>query len=329
MSTDNEKLISIIIPVYQVKDTLRRCVLSCLNQKYIDEKEVEIVLIDDGSTDGSGKLCDELVSEFSDRDIIVKHTKNFGVSHARNLGIETATGRFVCFVDSDDSLSDLFINDCVKFLDEETLLIVQGESYDTKSKISGYKYLEDSVLCENTHVWGKLFDRKTLIDNKIFFTEGLTIGEDLLFLIDFAISIDSKRAVRLSTTDGYNYSINEESVMNRSFKESYMDQLVCWKKAEEKLLEHAELISPYAFVSLYVSQVLTALLVIGKVACWDKDERDEDIAKLAIAESTKQIKYALKKRGTFAALSFAHKIKVTVLKISPKLYVKMYAKMKG
>ena len=93
-------LISVIVPVYNTKDYLDRCVQSIINQTY---HNIEIILVDDGSTDDSGKKCDSWASK--DNRIHVIHQKNAGVSAARNAGIEFAHGEYIGFVDSDDVLS--------------------------------------------------------------------------------------------------------------------------------------------------------------------------------------------------------------------------------
>ncbi len=326
MNTDNKLLFSIIIPVYQAESTLRECVQSCLEQRYVDPNEVELILVDDGSTDGSSKLCDELAGE--DSRIKVRHTGNSGVSHARNIGIELAQGRFILFVDSDDTVSGDLLSNLIKHADEETLLVDETKHFWSAQKVSGFQYIENSVLDANTHVWGKLFDRECLNEGKIRFIEGLAIGEDLLFLIDLGMFIGKKRAVRCIYGDDYNYSDNDNGAMNSSFKKSYLDQIICWKKTEEKLLTVKENLSPYAFVSVAVSQILTALLVAGKVAT-QKGQRDQDLDKLAIDEARGQINHALKTRGAFAALSAGHKFKVALLRTNPDLYLKLYAKHKN
>ena len=92
-----KELISIIVPVYNVEKYLKKCVDSIVNQTY---KNLEIILVDDGATDNSGKICDELVE--LDNRIKVYHKKNGGLSDARNYGVERATGDYIGFVDSDD-----------------------------------------------------------------------------------------------------------------------------------------------------------------------------------------------------------------------------------
>lgn len=97
-------LISVIIPVYNVQQYLRECVSSVLAQVY---SNLEIILIDDGSTDESGKLCDELA--LSDERISVFHKTNGGLSRARNYGVEHCHGDWILFVDSDDYVSPVYV----------------------------------------------------------------------------------------------------------------------------------------------------------------------------------------------------------------------------
>lgn len=93
----SEPIISAIVPVYNVCMFLARCIESLINQKY---PAVEIILIDDGSTDGSDKICDEYADKHESIKVI--HIQNGGVSNARNIGLDMATGEYVTFVDSDD-----------------------------------------------------------------------------------------------------------------------------------------------------------------------------------------------------------------------------------
>ena len=328
MPIDSNKTITIIIPVYQAKDTLRKCVLSCLDQKDLDPGELEVILVDDGSTDGSNEICDELAKEDTCHRIKVIHTENGGVSRARNIGIEEASGRFIIFVDADDAVRDGLIANMIKHADESTLLVDETNNYSATSKINGYQYIENVILHENTHVWGKLFDRDSIISGDIRFMEGLTIGEDLLFLLDYALYIDKKHGIRCIADGDYIYTENENSAMNRAFKKSYLDQIRCWRMAEDRLMSVRTNLSPYAFVSVAVSQILTALLVVGKVAVQGED-RDAQLDNEAVGQVKEQINHALKTRGAFAGLSLGHKLKVIIFRISPKMYLDLYARHKG
>lgn len=325
----NSKLVSIIIPVYQAENYLIKCVESCLKQKNLSEDEFEIILVDDGSTDKSASICDDLQREYGSEKIKVCHTENHGVSHARNTGMDKAIGRFVVFVDSDDAVMEGFLDNLTKRADEYTDLVDETSSFSGSQKLNGYQYIENSILNANTHVWGKLFSLKTIRDGNVRFEEELTIGEDLLFLIDFALCIDKKHSIRCMADGDYVYTENQQSAMNRPFKESYLDQLTCWREAEERLLTARENISPYAFVSLSVSQILTALLVLGKIATQDENQKNENLDKEAIKRVKEQINHALKTRGTFAGLSLGHKVKVIIFRINPELYLNLYARHKG
>ena len=106
-------LISIIIPVYNVEKYLKECVDSCINQTY---KNLEIILVNDGSTDSSGVLCDDL--EKKDNRIKVIHKQNGGLSSARNAGLDVATGNYICFLDSDDWMN-------VRAIEESLLLSIK------------------------------------------------------------------------------------------------------------------------------------------------------------------------------------------------------------
>ena len=106
---NKEPLISIIIPIDNIMDCLEKCVDSCINQTY---KNIEIIMVDDGSTDGTGELCDK-IKEKDDR-IRVFHKENGGSSSARNLGIEHAKGEYLGFVDSDDFISPTMYEELVK-----------------------------------------------------------------------------------------------------------------------------------------------------------------------------------------------------------------------
>ncbi len=117
---NHQPLISIIIPVYNTKDCLVKCVDSCIRQTY---RELEILLVDDGSTDGTGQLCDELMKK--DERIRVFHQENRGSSSARNRGISEARGEYLGFVDSDDFISPSMYENLIKAILRYQVLIAQ------------------------------------------------------------------------------------------------------------------------------------------------------------------------------------------------------------
>lgn len=105
--------ITVIVPVYNVAELLPRCIDSLLNQKFTD---YELLLIDDGSTDGSGVICDEYVQK--DNRLKVIHKQNEGVSKTRNRGIEESRGTWITFVDSDDYVTPDYLSDLYSCTDE-------------------------------------------------------------------------------------------------------------------------------------------------------------------------------------------------------------------
>lgn len=191
---DNQALISVIIPVYNVEEYLRECIESVLNQTFSD---FEVILVDDGSTDSSGDICDEYV-EKDDR-VVVIHKKNEGPSKTRNVGLENANGKYIYFLDSDDYIeinalellvdtaesnqADLVFFDAVSFTDDRSQIrqgyVVNG-TYETKS---GYEMLTDLHNNNDYHcsVVLLIINRNLLNDNNIRFLESAYCSEDMLF----------------------------------------------------------------------------------------------------------------------------------------------------
>lgn len=123
------KKLSVIIPVYNVEKFLHRCVDSVLNQTY---KNLEVILVDDGSPDNSGKICDEYAK--SDSRVVVVHQKNGGLSAARNAGMDIATGYYVAFLDSDDYISCDMYSEMIEKLEDNNLDIISCNVYVVKGK---------------------------------------------------------------------------------------------------------------------------------------------------------------------------------------------------
>lgn len=176
--------ISIIIPVYNAENYLKECVDSILNQAF---SEYEILLIDDGSSDGSGKLCDEY--EGRDERIAVCHQSNHGVSAARNVGIRHAIGDWIMFVDADDYLMDDALNNLYNIAKNSDADYIYGNTLQksrTKEKLCIPK-LKDRVWQNNydrlVHfgLWGHMFKSSLIKDNNVLFIDGQAYGEDMLF----------------------------------------------------------------------------------------------------------------------------------------------------
>lgn len=180
--------ISVIIPVYNVGRFLRQCIESVQNQNY---GNLEIILVDDGSTDSSGQICDFYAEK--DCRIKVLHKQNGGVGAARNSGMDTATGDYVCFVDGDDYVMpdyvEYLLHLCVEHKTQVSLSTECYTNFDTKQNkdkeetIYTGEQATEAILCYKLPigVYNKLFDRNFLLEKNIRFIEGLPIGEGFNF----------------------------------------------------------------------------------------------------------------------------------------------------
>ena len=182
--------VSVIVPVYNVEPYLDKCINSVLNQTF---QNYELILVDDGSTDNSGKICEEYSQK--DRRIKVIHQKNAGLSVARNNGFELSKGNYICFLDSDDWYSENALEvmvDIVKNYDVEIGMIklfetttenIKYESKDGVKIVSSYECIGNLLKDHNNYVQAcnKLYKRELL--EKLKFPEG-KIYEDFYIVID-------------------------------------------------------------------------------------------------------------------------------------------------
>lgn len=228
----NDK-VSIIIPVYNCKQYISRCVLSLLKQTY---ENIELVLIDDGSTDGSGDILD---SYSNDLRVSVYHIKNGGVSRARNYGIKHATGTWIMFVDADDFVSCNYVDTLLKAAHYYKVQIATCSAYHTfDSNIQSLPVLEKSRVnyikvdeydftkpYEHSCCWGAIYHRDVIED--ISFVEDLYVGEDTFFFCeclnkcDYVVDVGEKL---------YCYIHYENSLMHGEWNEKKATELLAWKR---------------------------------------------------------------------------------------------------
>jgi len=225
-------LISIIVPVYNVENYLRKCLDSILVQTY---SLFEVIVIDDGSTDKCSQICDEYARK--DRRIKVVHKENGGLSDARNAGIKIAQGEYLLFVDSDDYIQDNMLEILMKSIEETNADIVITTKYFTVSakndkfvsEITGKKVCNsgqalEEIFCHNSRweAWGTLF-KKSLFDN-MEFPKG-KLYEDIALI---PLIILKAEEVCLLEGAYYYYYIREGSIMDASKTKVKIDLLeVC------------------------------------------------------------------------------------------------------
>lgn len=228
--------VSIIVPIYNVEKYLRRCIDSILSQTFIS---FELLLIDDGSTDASGAICDEYA--LMDRRIHVTHQINRGVSAARNVGLDKSVGRYVCFVDSDDWVTSdylatlmeqvqgfdvLFFGFFLRYNDESSMSLSLGEQCAV-NEIEKEQLL--LFLCKNDtgynvlgYTCDKIFRRDLIEKYNLRFDENICLGEDEIFALAYCLKAQSLKVIPDVL---YNYSQRAGGLASQ--KESYKS---CYSK---------------------------------------------------------------------------------------------------
>lgn len=260
----SDKLISIIVPVYNVEKYLKKCVYSILNQSY---KNLEVILVNDGSTDNSGKICDELSRE--DSRINVYHKDNGGLSDARNYGVAKANGEYVGFVDSDDYIDQYMYENLYKAIRKYNTQIAEcgitrvyknnklrphydGEEYSLVVDREGYlkEYLE------NRKVYGAAVCKLLSIDlaKVLKFPDG-KVYEDVFYTLELLKKVDK---YTLISGNYYYYYIRGNSITTKTFSSRDMDYIEIIDKIGEytlnnytKLKEKLFIRQGFAYLSIF------------------------------------------------------------------------------
>jgi glycosyltransferase involved in cell wall biosynthesis len=261
-----DNLISVIIPVYNVEKYLSRCIESLLEQDFFD---FELLLIDDGSLDNSGKICDEYAKK--DYRIQVHHKKNGGVSSARNVGLYMAKGKWACFVDSDDWVNKSYLSDFFLYPMLENAIVIQGLffefpnhkkriffSYDNKSTNLDFKesFIVENKLFHNGSPVAKLFDMEIVKSNNILFNEHISFNEDHLFVLEYYKYVES---VTLLSAMNYHYWFNYFETTLTKKKHSFSELMTASKEFHDMfkiltkrfhIIDHAYLCSLYTICGI-------------------------------------------------------------------------------
>lgn len=229
--------ISVIIPVYNVEKYLAECLTSVVNQTF---KDIEIICVNDGSTDNSPMILEEFAQK--DSRIKIINQENQGLSAARNTGIEVATGEYITFVDSDDYVSTDLYADIQKYLPAELIcfnakIFPMSEKYRAlqnyiQCKFDGELPVEEKLILKtNVHVWNKVFRTSIIKENNIRFPKGLYF-EDFPFVCEYMLSINSVKFV--SEKEYYFYRQQPNSIMNNCSHKS-IHHLYAWHYLYDRL----------------------------------------------------------------------------------------------
>lgn len=201
----NEKnKVSIVVPIYNTKKFLRRCIESILKQSY---ENIQVILIDDGSTDGSSNICDEYAQK--DDRVICIHKQNGGVSSARNLGLENVSGDFVCFIDSDDFVELDYIKILVKEIKEYDVVVAGTKTVDMHGNLLRVNRPEKNEFIGNNNIKNEYINKtikhlffgpvaklyRVNLIKDIKFDTDLVVGEDIVFNLNFLRGAESVKIV--------------------------------------------------------------------------------------------------------------------------------------
>lgn len=252
-------MISIIVPVYNAEQYLHRCIDSILTQSHSD---FELLLVDDGSPDNCGAICDEYAAK--DTRVRVFHKENGGVSSARNFGIEQAQGEWVSFVDSDDWIASEFLERLIQKPDADFILggvvrstgkvdVFPEKKYEVQ-EISEFIDSYINVLLLRTP-WGKLLRRNIIVDNHIRFDEQMKYGEDTIFVYQYLCFCHSIRTVEASN---YNYLQNQYS---GKYRHSFSDVDYALKKTEDSIADLCRVFSTNIDMDLYFKLHIVVLSI--------------------------------------------------------------------
>lgn len=319
--------VSIIIPVYNVERYLRECLDSIAQLKAFSW---DAILVDDGSTDSSGSICDEYAKQNSRFRVI--HQKNAGVSAARNAGLDAAKGEWIWFVDSDDSINpdfeisnpevlndaDYVLFDMRKFHDGEELNSLEHQ----KGKVKFADLSKNDFLCKfqcNHHQ--RLFYKKTwvMIDHhqRLAFSQGIRVGEDLEFQYKYLTRC--QRPIRLDAVL-YNYRLREGSAtQDASYRRKNVEDLPL---VIERLLRWCkeEKVKPEPWLEMRIQQMFQNLLYSASLV--------NGVNKKALQQTVRRLLDAWREEG----FTFSDSVKMKLAHWSVTAYFvfnKIYLKLKG
>lgn len=313
MGTD---LITIVVPIYKVEKYLEECITSLINQTY---ENIEIILVDDGSPDNCGKICDKYATQ--DKRIKVIHKENGGLSDARNCGIDMAQGRYITFVDSDDyidvkyieclynaiKINNTQISQCNILRVSDKKEIVERLGYCDSTTKLGKELLKEAYgvhWIENVVVWNKMYNIELF--DKIRYPVG-KIHEDEYTTYKILYNIDK---IAIVNEYLYNYRQSEDSIIGRKFNikrldilEAFEERLKFFKERNEKELYELTQKQYLESIQQYYQQVLLYI----------------EESKNVLANLMKKYKNEYKKSKTNTTISKKTKMKMRIFYYNPQL----------
>lgn len=227
MDSNNQKLVTVVVPVYRAEQYIARCISSILHQTH---QNLELILVDDGSPDRSGEICEEYALQ--DSRIKVIHTPNCGVSHARNTGISHANGEYLFFVDADDWVGPDHIRHMLPQNDEDFVYVGYTREFPdgktdvvrrSEASLFVHEGNRDFIKCYQVpFVFCGCFKTELCRKNKVAFDEKLAVGEDVRFNLQYLTHCQN---IRFIDRADYHYCQNPGSVVNRYHPDKLEQQI--------------------------------------------------------------------------------------------------------
>lgn len=243
--------ITIIIPAYNCEKTIERCLMSIVNQS---KKNFNIIIIDDGSTDNTNKICSSYCEKYNFINYIYK--QNGGVSSARNMGLQFCKTEYVCFVDSDDTIEQDYLKrlyDSIKIHNYD--LVVCGwnnisnkirkstyitKKYDNYDEISEFLY-DVGITNFINPPWNKIYKMGIISKNKITFDNNISLGEDLKFNLEY---IQYSKKIKTIKDELYNYFVDNKMSLSKKYNSSL------WNNEKDIFLEYCNIFHSKKFILL-------------------------------------------------------------------------------
>lgn len=293
-----DPIISVIIPVYNVEKYLSKCIESIIQQTYIN---LEIILINDGSTDRSLSICESY--KRLDTRIKLINKSNGGLSDARNMGLKHATGEYIYFIDSDDwceentietlylaisrSNSDICIcSYSIDYVNEKYSLIreIDNQVFISEDNIRQSIYHLDKKGMLNV-VWNKLYKKNIILNNHLLFEIDGMPGEDLLFNVEYFKNITSICFIKDVL---YHYIRQDEVTLVSKYNEDLYNQVIRFNKARKSLYEHYNMLEG-EFIEVYkMSYIDYIFSCISNIYRSDKVSFNVKIEQLKLIKQNKE-----------------------------------------
>lgn len=310
-------MVSVIVPVFNTGKYLHKCLNSLLSQT---DSGIEIVIVDDGSTDESPAICDAYAKKY--KNVVVIHQANKGVSSARNAGIEAATGEYIGFVDSDDYVKENYIEVMRKAMEEDGSDVaecnVERESGEKKEivldmnreKLQGGQILKSLRRTNNKTFpeiygpcWRRLFKAKIIKDNHLSFPPAIKIGEDQVFLASY---MDFVRCASSVPDALYVYVDSDTSACNEALGKDKAERLRALIGPFLHLAEHSRNAGVRKWCRQVVaSQCYNILIPFWKTKDIERLEEEQKLLRRFLLDFL-PLRRGIKKKGIAAGMVYPH-----------------------